>query len=113
MWAGTIISNERVVKSEALGSYCPLACASCVNRALLDVMSSEDDLFSSNEVSEHNVLNVLLEVVGQSRACSTVSLETRNLQGHLSSVIWRWISLASRCKLLGSLRTAGRWETLC
>ena len=28
-----VMSNERIVKSEAFGSYCSVACASCVNRA--------------------------------------------------------------------------------
>ena len=33
MWTGPVISNGRIVKSEAFGSCYSLACASCVSRA--------------------------------------------------------------------------------
>ena len=59
--AGPIISNERVVKSEAFGSYCPLA-----QQSMLEVMSSEDDDdFFPDEEGEPNVMNLFLEVVAQ------------------------------------------------
>ena len=64
MWVGPVISNERCViclgnvsASEAFGSYCSLACVSCVNKA--------DETTSSDEEEEHNAWNLFLDVVAQ------------------------------------------------
>ena len=50
------------MKSETFGSCCSLA-----QQSELEVMSSEDDddLFFPDEEGEHNVMNLFLEVVGQ------------------------------------------------
>ena len=55
---------------------------------MLEVMSSEDedDLFSSDEKGEHDVLYLFVEVVGQSSPgtlVERVSVTTRNLRGQL------------------------------
>ena len=54
LWASPVISSERVVKSEALGSFCSIS--------IMEVMSPEDDddLCSSDEEGEQRVQNIML-----------------------------------------------------
>ena len=78
IWNG-MISNERIVKSEAFGFCSSLAFVSCVMLSSED----EDDIISSDEEDEHNAWNLFLEVEGQSLLDMLVEsfLENEELAG--------------------------------
>ena len=52
-------------------------------------------------------VDVLVPLVG--RGCFDKATTTCALW----PCIWRWISFARRCEQPGSMRTAGRWQTMC
>ena len=71
-----------------------------------------DIISSSDEEGDHNVLNLFLDVVAPGHA-SGKFLRRRGTCEHSSELSSVDGFPVPGCQLLGSLRTAGRWEMVC
>ena len=85
----------------------------CCGRWTCCLLRMKDDIISTDEEDEHNACDCFPEVVGHSSSGMLVESFLGDEELARTAVIFQWMSCARKCKLLGSLRTAGRQETMC